>query len=128
MAFRKALVVTAGALIVLTAQPVSASEGRGDFAMPLAGPAFAAAASSARLGRSASILKARGNSSAVVQTVGFAAAAGVGDGACGAAACTDRATRQAVNPSAATTPPSHVLLLAAVGAVAFMARRRRIGG
>jgi len=69
-----------------------------------------------------------GTRKATVQTVAFVTTAGVGDGACGSSACTDRAAREVVNAPAAPTPPNHVLLLAAAGAVAFMASRRRIGG
>jgi hypothetical protein len=50
------------------------------------------------------------------------------DGACQSSACTDRAAQVVVDMPATPTPPNHVLLLAAVGAVAFVASRRHFGG
>jgi len=130
MGFPRVIVATAGALILLAAQaqPVSAREGSGAFAKPHAGPSFAATASSPWLSAPASFVKTRSDSAAVVQKVGFVTAAGVGDGVCRSTACTNQAARQVVDVPAAPTPPNHVLLLAAAGAVAFMASRRHIGG
>jgi hypothetical protein len=129
MGFSRAIVVTAGALILLSAQaqPVSASDGNGGLARPRSAASFAAAASSVRFAAAPSLTITRGDSKAAVQTVAFVTTAGVGGGACGSGACTDQTARDVVNAPAAPTPSNHVLLLAAVGAVAFMASRRHIG-
>jgi MYXO-CTERM domain-containing protein len=122
------IVVVVGGLILSATQArmVSASEGQGSIATPLPRTSIALAAASPRLGTPTSIVKFEGGGAVAAQTAGFAATAGLGQDACVSGACADRTAHQIGVESAAPRPPYHMLLLAAVGAVAFMARRRRV--
>jgi hypothetical protein len=53
--------------------------------------------------------------------------AAAGDGACRSGSCIGGVKKPVAEAPVTPKLPSHVLLLAAVGAVAFLARRRHIG-
>jgi hypothetical protein len=118
------LVILSGA----RAQSLGAGEGNVDLAKPLPAASLVAAAGSPRPETPAAILTTQSSLRAgTIQPATLTAAAGAGDGACRSSTCTDQATKHSAQAPLTPTPPGHVLLLAAVGAVAFMARRRQVG-
>ena len=66
----------------------------------------------------------------VVDTIAFAADFGVNSYTCGAgtASCTNQSDYNVVNVTAVPEPQTYALLLAGLGAVGFVARRRRANG
>jgi len=62
-----------------------------------------------------------------VSSIMFAASSGVSGGGCGGSAgvCTNQSDYNVVNVTAVPEPETYALMLAGLGAVAFMARRRR---
>jgi hypothetical protein len=127
MGLPTAIVVVAGALILSAAQAraISPGEGKGNLATPLTGTSIALAVASPRLGAPTSTVRFRNGGTVAAQTAEFAAAAV--PGACASASCSEQIAHQVITVTAPPNAPSHVLVLAAVGAVAFMAGRRRIG-
>ena len=60
-----------------------------------------------------------------VSTMTFAAARGVSGGSCGSSGCTNQSDYNVVSVTAVPEPQTYALMLAGLGAMAFVARRRR---